>query len=272
MAQLKTIKRGSKGPLVELWQTFLLGDGSYRGHVDGDFGPMTEDSTKSFQKANFLDEDGVVGNATWGEAMTLGLEVVLDTSTSLGSPNWPPKPDDLKPTNMASRFEMFGKFDYKPAPTKSNPEGIKILGNWQKENLCRVTVPQLKGIYGAPGSGRVFWHKAARKQLLGLFKAWEDTGLIWLVQSWAGSWNPRFIRGSRTVLSNHAMATAFDLNVAWNGLGRRPALVNFPGSVRELVPLANEFGFYWGGHFGPAYNNGKGRADGMHFEVAKILP
>jgi hypothetical protein len=35
--------------------------------------------------------------------------------------------------------------------------------------------------------------------------------------------------------------------------------------VRELVPIANAFGFYWGGHFGA------GRVDGMHFEVAKVL-
>jgi hypothetical protein len=33
--------------------------------------------------------------------------------------------------------------------------------------------------------------------------------------------------------------------------------------VRELVEIANEWGFYWGGHFT--------RKDGMHFEIAKIL-
>lgn len=37
-----------------------------------------------------------------------------------------------------------------------------------------------------------------------------------------------------------------------------------PGCVFELVPLAHQFGFYWGGHF-------KTRRDGMHFEVAKPL-
>jgi hypothetical protein len=38
--------------------------------------------------------------------------------------------------------------------------------------------------------------------------------------------------------------------------------------VRELVPLANKWGFWWGGHWG---YNGKGRYDGMHFEVAKLI-
>jgi hypothetical protein len=38
-------------------------------------------------------------------------------------------------------------------------------------------------------------------------------------------------------------------------------LVGEKGSVRELVPIANRWGFYWGGHY-------NGRPDGMHFEVA----
>lgn len=34
------------------------------------------------------------------------------------------------------------------------------------------------------------------------------------------------------------------------------------GSVRELVPIANEHGFYRGGHFS--------RRDGMHVELAQL--
>jgi hypothetical protein len=64
-------------------------------------------------------------------------------------------------------------------------------------------------------------------------------------------------------LSNHAFGSAFDINAGQNGLGRIPAAVGAYGSVRELVPIAHRFGFYWGGHFS--------RADGMHFEVAKLL-
>ena len=71
------------------------------------------------------------------------------------------------------------------------------------------------------------------------------------------------VRGSRQTLSNHAFGSAFDINAAWNGLGVIPPLVGQKGSVRELVALANENGFYWGGHFP--------RRDGMHFEIAKIL-
>jgi hypothetical protein len=49
-------------------------------------------------------------------------------------------------------------------------------------------------------------------------------------------------------------------------------MIGEKGCVRELVPIANEHGFYWGGHFGSVVN-GKmiGRMDGMHFEIAKII-
>ena len=62
----------------------------------------------------------------------------------------------------------------------------------------------------------------------------------------------------------YAFGSAFDINTKWNKLGRVPALAGEEGSVRELVSIANEHGFFWGGHF-------NGRPDGMHFEVATLL-
>ena len=43
----------------------------------------------------------------------------------------------------------------------------------------------------------------------------------------------------------------------------QPALLGEKGCVRELVPIAHDHGFYWGGHFT--------RQDGMHFEVARVF-
>jgi hypothetical protein len=91
----------------------------------------------------------------------------------------------------------------------------------------------------------------------------EKQNLHTKILSYAGAFYPRYIRGSRTQLSNHSWGTAFDINVPWNGLNHTPALMGQKGCVRELVPIANEFGFYWGGHFS--------RMDGMHFEIAKLL-
>lgn len=108
------------------------------------------------------------------------------------------------------------------------------------------------------------FHRLALAQLEGLWKAWQAKDLLPLIITFAGSFAHRFVQGSRTVLSNHAFGSAFDINVAWNQLGHTPALVGGKGSLRPLVPIANDYGFYWGGHFNT-------RKDGMHFEVAKIL-
>ena len=61
------------------------------------------------------------------------------------------------------------------------------------------------------------------------------------------------MRGSTTTLSNHSFGSAFDINVAWNERDHRPALVGEKGSVRELVPIAHKWGFWWGGYFSSAY-------------------
>ena len=159
------------------------------------------------------------------------------------------------------RGQIFGKFDYKRiAPDRDD---IRILGNWASQNIVTITVPQLIGVRGAPVGGRIRLHKLVTGQYKSLFQAWEDDGLLPLLKTWEGSFVPRFIRGSSTTLSNHSWGTAFDINEQWNPLGHLPPLRSQPGSVRELVPRAHQFGFYWGGHFS--------RRDGMHFEVARVL-
>jgi hypothetical protein len=267
---LTYLRKGSRGPLVRKWQNFLLGAGHYIGEVDGSFGPATEEATKKYQRASYLNDDGVVGNRTWGVAMEGGFEVIEPDRENIEGPGWPPYPKDLKPANWRRRVTLFGEIPYTPAPTKNNPERVIIPSKWKKANLTDMVIPQLKGmgVAGLPKSCRILWNKKAKAQLLGLFQAWDDAGHICQINSWAGSWVPRFVRGSRTILSNHSWGTAFDINVAGNYLGRQPALVGEANCVRELVPLANKFGFYWGGHgWPPRYD----RLDGMHFEVAKIL-
>lgn len=245
------------------WQYFLRGENYYKQVVDGDFGEGTLKATKKFQRFAGLTADGVVGNQTYGMAFTLGFNNLKDDDTAEYGPNWPPKPN-FSSISKAKRVKVFGEIRFKPAGSSRNPEGIKIINNWTKDNLTKVYIPQLQGVTGAPKSGKVFWHKKGAEQLQGLFQAWEDAGLSNHVLGWAGSWAPRFIRGSRSVLSNHSWATAFDINVPWNGLRKQPALVGQKGSVRELVPIAHEWGFYWLGH-------AKNRPDGMHFEMAKLL-
>ena len=59
-----TLRRGAKGESVELLQELLNVNG-YQVKVDGDFGVLTENAVREFQKANRLVVDGVVGSNTW---------------------------------------------------------------------------------------------------------------------------------------------------------------------------------------------------------------
>lgn len=256
---MRTLRTGMNGQDVQRWQLFLAGQGYDIGEADGDFGPKTKRATEYFQRDRNLTPDGVAGRETLIRAMAMGFGDFEDEHDEETSSLWPPKPAFGPLVSTADRQRVFGAFAYKATPTPGNPEGITITDNWAKDNMILVDVPQLKGVPGS--SGKVYFHKLAAQQLVDLFAAWEAEGLLPLVLSWAGSWVPRFIRGSRTVLSNHAFGTAFDINVPQNMLGAQPALVGQKGSVRKLAPIAAEHGFYWGGWF-------DGRPDGMHFEVA----
>lgn len=265
---MRYLKVGMQGTDVMAWETFLKGrPGCGDFYIDGIFDYDTERETKRFQaEVGFTgqDVDGVVGNLTLAKAASLGFRLASDDSSDETGPDWPAQPANVKPLNSIDREKLFGKFAFVAAPVAGNQEAIKITDNWARDNIVTVVIPQLKGIEGAPGSCKVQFHAKGAKQLQDLFAAWEAAGLLPLVLGWAGSWVPRFIRGSKTNLSNHAWGTAFDINVPWNMLGVVPALKGKKGSVRELVDLAVQHGFFWGGWF-------SGRPDGMHFELREIL-
>ena len=260
---MQILRKGSTGADVEKWQAFLRGlapDSSIL--ISGIFEDTTEKETKAFQRRKNLTQDGVVGPKTLSVALLCGFNLMEDPSQDDTGPNWPPRPQ-VGPLNYADREKMFGKFSYVSSPVFSNPEAITITSNWIN-NISQTHVPQLSGIPGASRAATIPLHVDVAPQVIKLFQTWQDEGLMYLVLSWGGSWVPRFIRGSRTVLSNHAWGTAFDINVNWNPLGAVPALKGETGSVRELVEIAYDHGMYWGGWFSK-------RPDGMHFEAYKIV-
>ena len=262
---MRVLRKGMTGDDIERWQFFLVGQ-NHQLEVNGNFGNDTFNATSAFQTENHLDVDGAVGPETLGRAMSLGLDPLEDAAAPANSgAAFPPRPNFNPLISTADRQNLFGKFDFVAAPVPSNPENIRILGTWEQDNIVRVQLPQLVGVQGAPHDGGVRFHKKAANQLVALWKAWEDAGFLDRVLTWDGSFVPRFIRGSRTVLSNHAFGTAFDINAALNPRGTRPLLVGKKGSVRELVTIANDHGFYWGGHF-------VAKPDGMHFEIAIVKP
>jgi len=257
---LELLKQGVKGNFVTQWQVFLRGQG-YPLNASDIFDDDTVHATQRFQNKHKLHPDGIVGNKTLGKAMFLGFEVVQFSRTQGGYPKEPP----FAPlVDNAARQKMFGPLEFVPAPTSKNPEGIKITNDWNSRNLVRIVIPQLRGKEGASADGSVFFHRKAAEQLSALWEAFEKRGLLDLVLTYSGDYVPRFVRGkaAEQVLSNHAFGTAFDINYSWNKLGAEPATEGTQGCVYKLVPVAHEFGFYWGGHFT--------RRDGMHFEVAKV--
>ncbi len=206
--------------------------------------------------------DGVVGNRSFAKAMALGFELVSDPADMREEgPNWPPEPDFPALVGNRARQRLFGPLRFEHAPTETNAEAITILDDWRRKNIVRVDVPQLGGIRSRT---TVPVHELIAEQFVALWAAWEAEGLLDRVLTWHGSFVARLVRGSSTKLSNHAFGTAFDINRHANRLGHQPARVGETGSVRELVPIANERGFFWGGHF-------RRRPDGMHFEVAEII-
>jgi hypothetical protein len=106
------------------------------------------------------------------------------------------------------RARFFPSFSYKPAPVAGNPEAIAVDPTWIQKNIVTVPLPQLVGVPGAPRDGRILMHRLAATPMRQLWEAWEQAGLLHLVLSFEGAWVPRFVRGSRTTLSNHALGTA----------------------------------------------------------------
>ena len=261
---MRTLKQGDRGTAVRQWQIFLIGQGFDPGIADGHFGARTANATRDFQGRHGLSMDGVAGNRTIGQAMVLGFGALADQSTARDGPNFPPPPEFPPLTGTRARQQVFGRFQFEHAPVPGNFENIRILGGWVEDNIVSVRIPALATLQGAPLTGEIRFHRKGAAQLQSLWEEWQERDLLDRLVTWDGSFVPRFIRGSTTVLSNHAFGTAFDVNASLNPLGAIPALVGQRGSVRELVDIANRHGFFWGGHF-------RSRLDGMHFEVASVL-
>ncbi|MDQ2747203.1 MAG: M15 family metallopeptidase [Acidobacteriota bacterium] len=270
---------------VAAWQHFLSRKGFSLGRIDANFGRRTHEATVAFQKRNRLYPDGIVGPRTLRIAREESFlqptppQAPRPQPPTPPAPNQPPRrppsnggnvppnsnhyppPPNLSPPTLANAQRLFGSFAYVANPATFSGRGITITDGWDKRNIIIATIPQLRGIsiYGQSGSGRMQVHRLAAMPIQKLFKAWEDAGLLHLVRTFSGAFAPRLIGGTHT-LSNHAFGAAFDINEEWNGQPRQPAATGARGSVRELVPIANNLGFYWGGHY-------RRRPDGMHFEL-----
>jgi hypothetical protein len=240
---------------IKRWQNFLLGfflstNNKQEIIVDGVWGPKTELVTKLFQNRCGISETGKLDAETISSASDYGYSTNFINL---------PLPKYLSRYSDAERELVFGKFKFNHTPTPDNPELITVADDWASKNLVKVVLPGMSSLVKKP----VLFHKQGADKLFNFFVELGQKGLTNKIISWDGSYSPRFIRGSRTRLSNHSWGTAFDINAFWNPLGSKPAAHSSKGSVLELVEIANQHGFFWGGHFN--------RLDGMHFELAKSV-
>ncbi len=277
----RILRRSVRGDDVKAWQKFLQSHDIDPGPIDGIFGPLTVEATAAFQTKYALVVDGIMGPETYRKAIALGYKGPATAPTPKrgrgsrgplpkpnrvpGSLDYPPKPKFRPLVSTSSRQALFGAFQYVAAPRPDEPRAIRILGSWERDNIVSVKVPQLKrtGI-GAHAPATMQFHRKAMAQLQAMWKEWEEADLLDRILSYEGSFNARFIGGT-TTLSNHAFGTAFDVNLKYNPWKHAPARPGQKGCVYELVPIANKWGFFWGGHYS------KHSIDGMHFEVAVIV-
>jgi hypothetical protein len=77
----------------------------------------------------------------------------------------------------------------------------------------------------------------------------------------AGMLCVRFVRGSKTAISNHSWGTAIDLKIAGELDPYGDGTVQH--GLTLLAPMFNEHGWHWGATFG--------KEDGMHFECSDNL-
>lgn len=143
---------------------------------------------------------------------------------------------------------------------------IRLLNNWEAENISTVFIPELKGVptYGGKFSGNVRFYTRAIPQLKAAFAEIGRRGLAVDIIFWDGSFVPRMKRGSSTSPSNHTFGTAFDINAEWNGFRRKPSAPGTKGSVWRLVPIFKKYGFECGAEW-------RNTPDGMHFEIERLM-
>lgn len=168
------------------------------------------------------------------------------------------------------REKLFGKFAFVNAPTRENPEAIRVTDDWVEKNLVKASIEPLPDP-AQRGIELVRFHRLVAPSFEALLKAWGDAGLLEHILSWNGSYVPRYKRGrapgpgeppNLAYLSAHAWGSAFDINARWNPLGRVPAFAGTEGSVWDLVEIAESLGWAWGGRWR--------RPDGMHFEICRL--
>lgn len=122
-----------------------------------------------------------------------------------------------------------------------------------EKSMVLWDVPQTLEIGVIPK--RLYCNKDLIAPLSQAFKNLIERGCVSELKTFDGCFNIRKMRGLQS-MSLHSWGVAIDVNAAWNGLNKKPAL------SKEFVKCFKDAGFDWGGDWQ--------RLDGMHFQLSKI--
>lgn len=159
-------------------------------------------------------------------------------------------PAGLVYPTTAQRDAWFGPLTAVPAPTAGNPEAVRITNDFEARNIIRKAFPLV---------GTIQIHRAAAPSLEAALTDIVNAGLGGELKRFAGSYVPRFVRGSTTNLSSHSYGTSIDVNDHENPQGSPPTA----GQAR-LAPFFERRGWFWADRYKTS------KRDPMHFEF--ILP
>lgn len=250
---MRTLRLGDKGVDVEAWQAFLLSQGFDAGRVDGDFGPITHDATKAFQRSVGIKVDGIVGPQTIRIAVSLGfvetLDDDLDEEQVEDFSNLVRIPDRINPNvsfaRQSTMLDLFG------SPGERTRDCSPVTNARVKALLVTEDVGpfRLRGMRPAVEAIRRVFDRV-QVERPALYDQLETAGMLCC----------RRVRNGRN-FSNHSWGTAVDLKI--NGKLDTVADRRCQLGLRLMAPFFNQEGFFWGAGFS--------REDAMHFEVSEQL-
>ena len=139
---MPTIKKGSKGNAVKIWQYIL------NVTADGIFGNTTYNQTRAFQAAANLTIEGVVGKNTWTKGFLEKINIVKDTYISTTATKNP------KPVDNKQYDSRWGSVIYTKNNTYSKSQTIRnsgcgpsamsdIVATWWDKNVTPKTLAAL---------------------------------------------------------------------------------------------------------------------------------
>lgn len=131
---------------------------------------------------------------------------------------------------------------------------VVYAGDWDKENIVPVEIPQLAEL-AKPAGVTVLFHRKGTAQLRKAFDEVEAAGLLPTIEQWCGSFVPRTLMTTK-ILSAHALGLAFDINCDRASLAKGKI---FSPQFMQMVKIFEDNGFVWGGRYS--------RPDNGHFQL-----